>query len=71
MPEDGIDFDPNNVMEDAMARCKLCGHSRAAHVDGVRCALCGCLPERRNFVQDAFAFRSALPGRVMTDTRKR
>lgn len=54
-----------------MARCKLCGHSRAAHIDGVRCALCGCLPDRREFVQETFSFRNAIPMRVTTNTRKR
>lgn len=54
-----------------MAHCRLCGHSRAAHVDGVRCALCGCLPQRREFVQETFAFRNVIPTRVTTNTRKR
>jgi hypothetical protein len=54
-----------------MKRCQHCGHSTAAHVDGLRCALCGCAPERRTFVQDAFAFRESLPSRVTTNTRKR
>jgi hypothetical protein len=43
-----------------MKRCQHCGHSNAAHVGGVRCALCGCVPQRQTFVQDAFAFRSGL-----------
>lgn len=54
-----------------MNRCKVCGHSRAAHVDGVRCALCGCLPDRREFVQETFAFRNAIPTRATSTTRKR
>jgi len=54
-----------------MRRCEHCGHSRAAHIDGMRCALCGCLPERRAFVQDAFAFKTVLPMRVTINTRKR
>lgn len=54
-----------------MARCKLCGHSRAAHVDGVRCALCGCLPERRDYVQENFTFRTAIPTRLTASNRKR
>ena len=58
-------------MEDPMTRCKICGHSRAAHLDGVRCALCGCLPDRRTFVQESFTFRNALPTRMTTDGRKR
>ena len=54
-----------------MKTCSHCGHSRAAHLDGVRCALCGCVPSRTTFVQDSFSFRSALPGRVSNNTRKR
>ena len=54
-----------------MKRCEDCGHSRAAHVDGMRCALCGCTPGRRAFVQESFSFRSSLPARVSSDTRKR
>lgn len=54
-----------------MSRCKLCGHSRAAHVDGVRCALCGCLPDRRDYVQETFTFRGAIPTREMASNRKR
>lgn len=54
-----------------MKRCPHCGHSKAAHIDGIRCALCGCLPQRQTFVQDSFAFRSALRTRVTNDTRKR
>lgn len=41
--------------------CEVCGHSRAAHVDGVHCALCRCRSERRDFVQESFAFRGTLP----------
>jgi hypothetical protein len=37
----------------------------------MRCALCGCVPSRQTFVQDAFAFRSTLPTRVTNNTRKR
>jgi hypothetical protein len=54
-----------------MKSCPHCGHSKAAHVDGTRCALCGCVPSRQDFVQDAFAFRTALPSRVTSNTRKR
>src|SRR5437763_11035103 len=32
------------VMEKRL--CDVCGHSRAAHVDGVHCALCRCNSER-------------------------
>ena len=61
-----------------MKRCQHCGHSRAAHVGGIRCALCGCVPQRQTFVQDSFAFRNglarqegSLPEPVMVNTRKR
>jgi len=54
-----------------MKRCEICGHSHAAHVDGMRCALCGCLPQRQTFVQETFGFRTALPVRVTSNTRKR
>jgi hypothetical protein len=54
-----------------MKRCEHCGHSRAAHVDGMRCALCGCLPQRQNFVQDSFSFKTVLPTRVASNSRKR
>jgi hypothetical protein len=52
-------------------RCELCGHSRAAHVDETRCALCGCTPQRQTFVQSSLGFRSALPTRTPASTRKR
>jgi ribosomal protein L37E len=51
--------------------CNLCGHSSAAHVDEERCALCGCSPQRREFVQQSLSFRSALPGRPAQNVRKR
>lgn len=58
-----------------MKPCSHCGHSKAAHVDGMRCALCGCTPARQNFVQDAFAFRTVIPTRLSrmrpVSTRKR
>ncbi|HEX8169691.1 MAG TPA: hypothetical protein VF824_04030 [Thermoanaerobaculia bacterium] len=54
-----------------MKRCEHCGHSRAAHVDGLRCALCGCTPARQTFVQDSFSFRSTLVARPAASTRKR
>jgi hypothetical protein len=57
-----------------MKRCEHCGHSRAAHVDGMRCALCGCLPLRQNFVQERFGFRENIPLRAIPSaggTRKR
>lgn len=43
-----------------MKRCEICGHSEAAHIDAVRCALCGCTPQKRGFVQESFAFRGAV-----------
>lgn len=67
----GIDFDLNNYVEAQMKRCQHCGHSKAAHTDGMRCALCGCVPSRQTFVQERFSFRSSLPSRVTDDTRKR
>jgi hypothetical protein len=61
-----------------MKRCEHCGHSRAAHVDGLRCALCGCVPQRQTFVQDALPFRSgvsrpagAIPEQIALNSRKR
>ena len=45
-----------------MRKCEQCGHSWAAHVDQLRCALCGCMPQRKEFVQESFSFRSALRG---------
>lgn len=52
-------------------RCEHCGHSRAAHIDGMRCALCGCVPGRQTFVQQSLGFRTSLPGAVTPNTRKR
>jgi hypothetical protein len=60
-----------SMMEKTARRCEHCGHSKAAHVDGVRCALCGCVPARRTFVQDSFSFRDSLPAPVTNNTRKR
>jgi hypothetical protein len=54
-----------------MKNCEHCGHSRAAHIDGIRCALCGCLPARQTFVQTKLAFRSSLPNRAVPNSRKR
>jgi hypothetical protein len=53
------------------SKCDICSHTRAAHVDGIRCALCGCNSERRSFVQETFTFRSTVPSRVASNTRKR
>ncbi len=58
-------------MEKTPRRCQYCGHSRAAHIDGMRCALCGCVPSRQTYVQDSFGFRTSLPGQVTNNTRKR
>src|SRR5437867_7520368 len=41
-------------------RCEFCGHSKAAHVDGIQCALCSCRSEERDFVQQSLAFRGTL-----------
>jgi hypothetical protein len=60
-----------DLMEATMKNCPHCGHSRAAHLDGTRCALCGCRPGRDTFIQDSFSFREALPTRVTNITRKR
>lgn len=61
-----------------MKRCQHCGHSRAAHVGGMRCALCGCVPQRQTYEQESFVFRSSLPRaagsvpeQVTLDARKR
>jgi hypothetical protein len=54
-----------------MKRCEHCGHSRAAHLDGMRCALCGCVPQRQTFVQTSLGFKTTLPTRVAASTRKR
>jgi len=40
--------------------CEFCGHSRAAHTDGVKCALCNCVSRPRELVQETFAFRTSL-----------
>src|SRR5260221_7366882 len=45
---------------DPMKRCELCGHSRAAHGNGVKCALCQCRSERVEVVQQSFAFRGVI-----------
>jgi hypothetical protein len=51
--------------------CDICGHSRAAHVDGVHCALCRCSSERPAMVQESLVFRTALPIRSARIGRKR
>src|SRR4051794_31821729 len=47
-----------NAILNVMARCRFCSHSRAAHTDGVRCALCPCISRPRELVQQSFTFRS-------------
>jgi hypothetical protein len=42
-------------------KCEHCGHSRAAHTDGVQCALCRCQSQPRTLLQESFAFRDAIP----------
>jgi hypothetical protein len=54
-----------------MKKCDVCSHSRAAHTDGIRCALCGCTGQERQMTQQPLAFRSSLPVRVTPNTRKR
>ena len=55
-------------MADQMRKCEVCGHSQAAHVDGVQCSLCRCHSEPAKLVQDSFVFRSAL---IPPSSRKR
>lgn len=54
-----------------MKRCPSCGHSPAAHLGGMRCALCGCTPRRQTLVQEKLAFRSALPARAVGSSGKK
>ena len=54
-----------------MKKCDICSHSRAAHLDGIRCALCDCVSQERTFTQQALVFRSALAVRTTATTRKR
>jgi hypothetical protein len=49
-----------NVIVVRVKKCDFCPHSRAAHTDGIHCALCRCRSERRDFVQETLAFRSNL-----------
>jgi hypothetical protein len=58
-------------MAELNRKCDYCGHSRAAHADGVACALCRCRSERREFVQQPLAFRQTLPLRATRNARKR
>jgi hypothetical protein len=52
-------------------KCEICGHSRAAHVDGVHCSLCRCNSKRMVAVQESLAFWSSLPVRTAGIGRKR
>jgi hypothetical protein len=52
-------------------RCEFCGHSEAAHTDGLQCALCSCRSATRNFLQQSFSFRDTLVVRKSTTARKR
>ena len=45
-------------------KCEVCGHSHAAHVDGVHCALCRCASQRSVAVQESLGFRNSLPIRT-------
>lgn len=51
-------------------RCLYCGHSRAAHTDGVHCALCRCRSERVETVQESFAFRGIITPRSSTGRKR-
>jgi len=42
-------------------KCDFCPHSRAAHADGIHCALCRCRSERPDFVQETLVFRGSIP----------
>jgi hypothetical protein len=57
-------------MADANRKCDYCGHSRAAHADGIACALCRCRSERVQFVQQSLSFRDSIPLRPQ-NARKR
>ena len=59
------------AMAELMRKCDVCSHSKAAHVDGVHCALCRCASERLEMVQDSFVFRSALTPRTGRPGKKR
>jgi len=65
----GIPFDLVGGM--SMKKCDVCDHSRAAHADGIRCALCGCIGQEQQMTQQPLAFRSSIPVRVTPSTRKR
>jgi len=56
---------------DSTRKCPNCPHSRAAHTDGVHCALCRCRSEEPAVVQESFAFRGAVTSPRVRNTRKR
>ncbi|MEK6375017.1 MAG: hypothetical protein AABO58_20275 [Acidobacteriota bacterium] len=58
-------------MADSTRKCPYCDHSRAAHTDGVHCALCRCRSEEPALMQESFAFRGAVTARRERITRKR
>jgi hypothetical protein len=58
-------------MADAAKKCPFCGHSRAAHTDGVHCALCRCRSEATELVQESFAFRRGVTSSGDRIPRKR
>jgi hypothetical protein len=58
-------------MAESTKKCPYCGHSRAAHTDGVQCALCRCRSEERTVVQESFAFRGNVTAQRDRITRKR
>ena len=60
-----------NCMNTKTKKCDVCGHTTAAHVDGIKCALCSCTSQRREFVQQNLSFRSTLQTGVIINTRKR
>ena len=49
-----------NVAMTPAKNCDYCGHSRAAHTDGVKCALCDCVSRPRELVQESFSFRKSI-----------
>jgi hypothetical protein len=70
----GIDLDLQGrwmrVAMESTKRCLYCGHSRAAHTDGVHCALCRCRSERVETVQESFAFRGIITPRSSTGRKR-
>src|ERR1051326_1597972 len=62
----------NLIFHSAMAKtCRLCGHSRAAHTDGVKCALCACVSRTRELVQESLPFKGQTRMSVPSTGRKR